>query len=335
MAKRAKIIRFPGSPGEPAKRPPGIDEQDLVEVRRCRHEAEALVVKSLLDSEEIPSVLRSRLAHSVHPFTVGDQGEVIVLFAADKVEPNFYRPEHIKWLSLFGEQAALALQNARLFEAARQQAVELEVVRQANLTLTSHLALPNVLDAILRSTLEVLPTAQDAHIFLYDGVQLAFGAALWADGQRLTQSLAILEFLEETHPEPPLLPADPFERAYVRSLALDIACEIHPLNNLRVLKYLVHVCGVEEAQKSAWYRHWVEQGLAVVEDRLKNEGRAGRFCFGDQPGLADCVLIPQVFNAQRFKCRTEHVPNVMRVFDACMKLDAFSKTQPSACPDAA
>jgi len=111
------------------------------------------------------------------------QGEVIALFAADKVEPNFYRPEHIKWLSLFAEQAALALQNARLFEAARQQAVELEVVRQANLTLTSHLELPDVLDAILRSTLEILPTAQDAHIFLYDGAQLAFGAALWADGR--------------------------------------------------------------------------------------------------------------------------------------------------------
>jgi len=158
--------------------------------------------------------------------------------------------------------------------------------------------------------------------------------ALWADGQRITQSLAILEFLEETHPQPPLLPAEPLARAYVRSLALDIACEIHPLNNLRVLKYLKNELGVAEEAKNAWYRHWVEQGLAAVNARLLSEGRMGRFCLGEQPGLADCVLVPQVFNAQRFEARIEHLEAVMRVFEACMALPAFADTHPSRVPDA-
>lgn len=158
--------------------------------------------------------------------------------------------------------------------------------------------------------------------------------ALWADGQRVTQSLAILEFLDETHPEPALLPRDPVERAYARSLALDIACEIHPLNNLRVLKYLKNDLGVSEDAKNGWYRHWVEQGLAVVDQRLKDEGRMGRFCLGDQPGYADCVLVPQVFNAQRFEARIEHLDALMAVFKACMELPAFADTHPSQVPDA-
>ncbi len=152
------------------------------------------------------------------------------------------------------------------------------------------------------------------------------------DGERLHQSLAIIEYLDETVPEPPLLPRDALGRARVRALAQDIACEIHPLNNLRVLQYLTGPLGAGEDAKSAWIRHWVEGGLEVVERQLA--ARPATFCHGETPGLADCALVPQVFNAQRFKCRLDHVPNVMRVHETCMAHAAFSSTQPSACPDA-
>ena len=157
---------------------------------------------------------------------------------------------------------------------------------------------------------------------------------LLVDGEAtVSQSMAIIEYLDETHPQPPLLPADPLGRARVRALAQDMACEIHPLNNLRVLRYLTHDLKLSEDDKDRWYRHWVETGLAAVERRLGEV--PGRFCHGDRPGLADCVLVPQIFNAQRNQCRTDAVPQVMRVFEACMALPAFSQTQPSACPDAA
>ena len=150
----------------------------------------------------------------------------------------------------------------------------------------------------------------------------------------LNQSLAIIEYLDETHPTPPLLPGDARARAQIRALALDVACEIHPLNNLRVLRYLVNDLKVSEDDKNRWYRHWVETGLEAVERQIVRNGAGGRYCHGDTPTLADCVLVPQIFNAQRLECRTDHVPSVMRAFEACMRLDAFSKTQPSACPDA-
>ncbi|MDY0747799.1 maleylacetoacetate isomerase [Paucibacter sp. R3-3] len=157
---------------------------------------------------------------------------------------------------------------------------------------------------------------------------------LLRDGDELLgQSMAIIEYLDETHPEPPLLPADALGRARVRALAQDIACEIHPLNNLRVLRYLVHDMGLSDDQKNRWIRHWIEEGLAVVERKLE-AGPAGRFCHGDAPGLADCVLVPQIFNAQRFEARLDHVPRVLRVHEACMTLPAFDQTQPSKCPDA-
>ena len=168
----------------------------------------------------------------------------------------------------------------------------------------------------------------------FDALAPAHLVPLLRDGDALlSQSLAIIEYLDETHPEPPLLPADPLGRARVRALALDIACEIHPLDNLRVLRYLVHEMKVSEDDKNRWYRHWVETGLEAVERQVAQSG--GRFCFGDAPTLADCVLVPQIFNAQRMDCRTAHVPNVMRVFAECMRLEAFSAAQPSACPDAA
>jgi len=155
------------------------------------------------------------------------------------------------------------------------------------------------------------------------------------DGDKLlSQSLAIIEYLDETHPNPPLLPGDAFARARIRSLTLDVACEIHPLNNLRVLRYLVHDLKVSEDDKNRWYRHWVESGLEALERQLAGHPSTGRFCHGDTPTMADCALVPQIANAQRFDCRLDHVPTVMRIYGECMQLDAFGKTQPSACPDA-
>jgi len=153
------------------------------------------------------------------------------------------------------------------------------------------------------------------------------------DGAVLTQSLAIIEYLDEKYPQPPLLPHEPLDRAYVRGIALAIACEIHPLNNLRVLRYLVKELGQSEQAKNAWYRHWVEQGLAQVEAQLTAQGRCGRFVLGDAVTIADILIVPQIFNAQRFECRLEHVPTVMRIFDACMQLPAFADAQPSRQPD--
>jgi maleylacetoacetate isomerase len=168
----------------------------------------------------------------------------------------------------------------------------------------------------------------------YTSVSASRLVPLLRDGEHsLTQSLAIIEYLDETHPEPPLLPADALGRARVRALALDIACEIHPLNNLRVLRYLTGSLKLSDDDKDRWYRHWVETGLEAVERQLA--ASPARFCHGDTPGLADCTLVPQIFNAQRFKCRLDHVPQVMRVYEACMQLPAFEQTRPDACPDAA
>ena len=167
----------------------------------------------------------------------------------------------------------------------------------------------------------------------YAAVSAARLVPLLKDGDAfISQSLAILEYLDETHPEPPLLPSDPLGRARVRAIAMDMACEIHPLNNLRVLRYLVHSLKLSEDDKNRWYRHWVETGLEVVERQLA--AQPARFCHGDSPTLADCTLVPQIFNARRMNCRLDHVPQVMRVFDACMALPAFERTRPENCPDA-
>ena len=152
------------------------------------------------------------------------------------------------------------------------------------------------------------------------------------DGQRLTQSMAIIEYLDETHPQPALLPADAAGRARVRALSQIVACEIHPLNNLRVLKYLVNDLKASDDAKNAWYKHWVRLGLQSYEARLAE--RPGTYSHGDAPTLADCCLVPQIFNAQRFDCDLSGLPRTMAVFDACMQLNAFQKAQPSACPDA-
>jgi maleylacetoacetate isomerase len=152
------------------------------------------------------------------------------------------------------------------------------------------------------------------------------------DGQHLSQSMAIIEYLDETHPNPPLLPRDPVGRARVRALAQLVACEIHPLNNLRVLKYLTRQLGLDEEKKNTWYRHWVRDGLEKFEHELA-QLPAGTYCWGDTPTLADCCLVPQIFNGQRFDVDFSGLDRTMAAFEACMKLPAFQQAQPSSCPD--
>jgi maleylacetoacetate isomerase len=151
---------------------------------------------------------------------------------------------------------------------------------------------------------------------------------------RLNQSLAIIEYLDETKPGPKLLPGDAAGRARVRSLALLVACEIHPVNNLRILKYLKRDLGHDQPTIDAWYRHWVAEGLRAFEAELGRAG-TGRYCHGETVTLADCCLVPQVFNAKRFECPLDAYPTTMRVFDALMELPAFDAAQPSKQPDAA
>jgi maleylacetoacetate isomerase/maleylpyruvate isomerase len=158
--------------------------------------------------------------------------------------------------------------------------------------------------------------------------------ALEDQGQVLTQSLAIVEYLEETHPQPALLPAAALDRARVRAIAQAIACDIHPVNNLRVLQYLTRELGASEEQKNAWYRHWIGVGLQAVEAMLAGDARTGAFCHGDTPGLADCCLVPQVFNARRFACDLSARPTVLRIADHCAGLEAFRRAAPEVQPDA-
>lgn len=154
------------------------------------------------------------------------------------------------------------------------------------------------------------------------------------DGQILSQSLAICEYLDETHPQPPLLPSDPVGRARVRSLAMIPACEIHPLQNLRVLAYVRQTYGQDEAGSFAWGRHWNEVGLAAFEQSVAGNKATGRFCHGDTPGLADIYLVPQILGAKRFGVDLAKFPTLTRIADACMALPAFDKAQPAKQPDA-
>ena len=156
---------------------------------------------------------------------------------------------------------------------------------------------------------------------------------LSVEGTVLAQSLAIIEYLEETRPQPPLLPRDALGRARVRNLALIVACEIHPLNNPRVLKYVKNTLGHGDEEVNTWYRHWIADGLAKLEAELQRPG-TGRYSHGDAPGMADCCLVPQIFNAKRYQCDLAPYRTVMRVFEACMQLDAFDRAQPGKQPDA-
>jgi maleylpyruvate isomerase len=158
--------------------------------------------------------------------------------------------------------------------------------------------------------------------------------ALDDSGHVLSQSLAIMEYLDEAHPGPKLLPVDPLDRAYVRAFSQLIACEVHPLNNLRTLKYIKKTYKLEEEDVNSWYRHWIAEGFTLMETFLREEGMHGRHVYRDQVTIADCCLVPQVFNAQRYQCDLNPYPTVMRIFDACMKLEAFIAAQPSKQPDA-
>jgi maleylacetoacetate isomerase len=147
------------------------------------------------------------------------------------------------------------------------------------------------------------------------------------------QSLAIIEYLDERYPEPPLLPEAPAERARVRALALAIACDIHPLNNLRVMQYLENTLEVGKDQRTAWYRHWIRDGFTALEKML-DDPRTGRFCHGDAVTLADIALIPQVANAVRFECDLAPYPRIRRINDTCLELDPFRAASPANQPDA-
>jgi maleylacetoacetate isomerase len=154
------------------------------------------------------------------------------------------------------------------------------------------------------------------------------------DGHVLTQSLAIIEYLEETHPEPPLLPRDAVGRARVRSIALAIACEIHPLNNLRVLNYLIGTLGATREQKDGWYRYWIDVGFEALEKSLARDAATGRFCHGEEPTLADVCLVPQIANARRFDIDMSPYPTLTRIEGACLALPAFADAAPARQPDA-
>ncbi len=153
-------------------------------------------------------------------------------------------------------------------------------------------------------------------------------------GDVLTQSLAIIEWLDETHPEPPLLPRDPAARARVRSIALAIACDIHPLNNLRVLQYLTGTLGLSEAQKDGWYRYWIDTGFEALERQLARDRATSRYCHGEAPTLADVCLVPQLANARRFKIDLTPYPTLTRIEAACVELPAFAAAAPARQPDA-
>jgi maleylacetoacetate isomerase len=170
---------------------------------------------------------------------------------------------------------------------------------------------------------------QRREAFLQINSQGLVPALVLDDGAVLTQSAAIIEYLEETHPRPPLLPREPLQRARVRALTQAITCDVHPLNNLRVLQYLETELGRDKASRDSWYRHWVQLGFAALESRLVRDGATGRFCHGDSPSMADVCLVPQVFNARRFAVDLSAYPRIVGIDAACRELPEFQ----SAAPD--
>ena len=160
-----------------------------------------------------------------------------------------------------------------------------------------------------------------------------FIPALVDQGHTLTQSLAIIEYVEETHPQPALLPKDPLGRARVRAMALLIACDIHPLNNQRILKYLEKEYGLDEARRKRWIQHWVTQGFEALEKLLADDPATGKCCHGDTPGVADVFLVPQMFNAKRFDTDLTPFPTLRRINEHCLTLKAFSDAAPDKQPD--
>jgi maleylacetoacetate isomerase len=152
-------------------------------------------------------------------------------------------------------------------------------------------------------------------------------------GVRLTQSLAIIEYLDEKYPEPPLVPRNAEDRAFARAIALSIACDIHPLNNLRILQYLGKELGVDEPKRDEWYRHWVKEGFDALEKQLVDRG-SGTYALGSQPTIADVFIVPQVANAVRLKVPMDAYPRIAAINGACLKLQAFADARPEVQPDA-
>lgn len=153
--------------------------------------------------------------------------------------------------------------------------------------------------------------------------------ALEDSGKVITQSLAIIEYLDDAYPVSPLLPKNAYEKALVRAFALSIAADIHPLNNLRVLKYLRHTLNISEDEKTAWYQHWIKQGLSALEKQIMSHNISGQFCFGNKPTLADICLVPQMYNARRFSCDISAYPNLVRIDENCQSHPAFIKAWPT------
>lgn len=153
------------------------------------------------------------------------------------------------------------------------------------------------------------------------------------DGEILNQSLAIVEYIDETHPHPPLLPSHPGDRARVRAIAQVVACDVHPVDNLRVTRYLRKELGRDDVTVARWYNHWLAEGFRTIETMLTEDDRTGRFCHGDAPGLADICLIPQVVNAATHDLDMSPYPTIQRIYDACLELDAFYKAHPVRQPD--
>jgi len=158
--------------------------------------------------------------------------------------------------------------------------------------------------------------------------------ALEDGGKILTQSLAIIEYLEESYPQPPLLPRDPADKAVVRSMALVIACEVHPIQNLRVLQYVKREYNQSDQQVNCWAQHWINLGLAALEQMIVAQPRRGKFCCGDTPTLADICLVPQLGNARRYGCDLSPCPAIMEIEKNCVALPAFADAAPEKQPDA-
>jgi maleylacetoacetate isomerase len=158
--------------------------------------------------------------------------------------------------------------------------------------------------------------------------------ALVDGGRVFTQSMAIIEYLDETRPTPALLPTDPVGRARVRALAQLVSCDVHPLGNLRVLQHLVAQFGADDAAKGVWSRHWISEGLKALEVMLAANVATGRFCHGDTPTMADACLVPQIYNAQRWKLPLDDYPTIQRIHAACQELEAFQRAAPEAQSDA-
>jgi len=183
-------------------------------------------------------------------------------------------------------------------------------------------------------------------VSLRDGVQLSDGyktvnpqglVPTFVDdaGRHLSQSLAIIEYFDTIQPEPPLFPADGFDRALVNQFCQIIACDIHPVNNLRILKHLKSEFNLMDADVSdRWYGPWVTKGFDALEPMVAQYSAAGQYCFGDQASAADCCLVPQIFNAQRFDVTLDNYPNLLKVYEFCNQIEAFSEAQPSRQPDA-